>query len=495
MSEKIFNSRIIHKHDTEAHWRLAVNFIPKKAEIIVYDRDNNYNYERFKIGDGVSNVNDLPFVNDSLATEEYVNTKVSEIEIPSIDGLATEEYVNNLLYGKPSEGLKYALNDDGISYKVQGIGTCTDIDIIIPRIYNDKPVTTIHDWAFTSCSSLTSVVLPNSVTTIGNRAFTSCSSLTSVVIPDSVTTIGDYAFQSCSSLTSVVIGDSVTTIGNSAFTSCSSLTSVVIPDSVTTIGNREFYGCSSLTSVVIGNSVTSIGEYAFYGCSNLTSVVIPDGVASIGRSAFHSCSSLTSVVIGNSVTTIGNHAFYGCSNLTSVVIPDSVTTIGASAFYGCSNLTSVVIPDSVTSIGDTTFYPNTIHLYCEAESKPEGWDERWNKYSCPVTWGFAGNFISVNEKIDSIEMPSIEGLATTEYVDTKVSKLDELAHVATSGRIEDLTIDEGTVLVFDAGMSGFDVEVNAAGGTTIRFNKQNETLTAEDNEAGGQTGFVNRGGN
>ena len=65
MAEKNIKSRIIHKHDVEANWLLAVNFTPKQGEIIIYDIDDNYTYERFKIGDGISNVNDLPFAGEN----------------------------------------------------------------------------------------------------------------------------------------------------------------------------------------------------------------------------------------------------------------------------------------------------------------------------------------------------------------------------------------------------------------------------------------------
>ena len=62
MNEKMFNTRIIHKHDIEANWNKAVNFIPMQGEIIVYDIDETYNYERVKIGDGTTKINDLPFI-------------------------------------------------------------------------------------------------------------------------------------------------------------------------------------------------------------------------------------------------------------------------------------------------------------------------------------------------------------------------------------------------------------------------------------------------
>ena len=76
----------------------------------------------------------------------------------------------------------------------------------------------------------------------------------------SVTSIGENAFSLCSGLTSITIPNSVTSIGNSAFSGCSGLTSVTIPNSVTSIGEWAFWGCSGLTSVTIPNSVMSIGN-------------------------------------------------------------------------------------------------------------------------------------------------------------------------------------------------------------------------------------------
>lgn len=111
----------------------------------------------------------------------------------------------------------------------------------------------------------------------------------------------------------------------------------------TKIQNNEFRDRNDITSFSISNNVTIIGQFAFSGCINLENIKIPSNVKTIGYMAFNNCSSLKSIVIPNSVVSLGGFAFAGCSNLT---------------------------------------------IYCEAESQPLSWHERWNPSNCPVIWGY-----------------------------------------------------------------------------------------------------------
>ena len=238
-------------------------------------------------------------------------------------------------------------------------------------------VTSIGGYAFSDCSSLTSINIPNSVTSIGRAAFSGCSSLTSINIPNYVTSIEGFAFNDCSSLTSINIPSSVTSIEECAFQNCSSLTSINIPSSVTKIKYNAFFNCSSLTSINIPSSVTSIGESAFSYCYSLTTINIPSSVNSIKRSAFSGCSSLTSINIPSSVTSIGESAFSGCTALTAINIPSSVTSIERCAFSGCNAL-SVLLQSDRISLSESVFEhadiyvinDNILNIYLDNDYNP-----------------------------------------------------------------------------------------------------------------------------
>ena len=305
------------------------------------------------------------------------------------------------------DNLKYKIYDDTASLVSY---TGSSKNFVIPESVTYEgltfKVTSIGDYAFYNCTSLTNVTIPNSVESIGDNAFRDCSSLTNITIPDSVTNIGSIAFDGCTSLTSVTIPNSVTSISWHAFSGCGRLTGITIPNSVTSIGDYAFRNCTSLKSVNYsgtksqwkaitigsnnydltrafikctdgfignGNTVTSDNlKYEIYDdtvslvgytdtpenlviSKNISYEGYTLNVTSIGESAFKGCTSLTSVTVPDSVTSIGDSAFSDCTSLTSITIPDSVTSIGSYAFEYCRSLTSITIPDSVTSIGSYAF--------------------------------------------------------------------------------------------------------------------------------------------
>ena len=234
-----------------------------------------------------------------------------------------------------------------------------------------------------NASNVSSIKIGKSITSIGDYAFSRCESLTEVTIPGNVLNIGNYAFEACYNLCELTIEEGVKSIGNYAFEYCNELTEIVIPNSIENIGHATFYECDSLR-------YNSEGDLNYLGNNTnkyLFLINVPIGIRTatinenckiISSSAFYDCSLLTSVTIPEGVTSIGDYAFSGCSSLESITLPDSVKNIGTTAFRDCRSLTSIVIPDSVTSMGYDAFYWCTLTIYCEASQKPDGWDSDWN---------------------------------------------------------------------------------------------------------------------
>lgn len=187
-----------------------------------------------------------------------------------------------------------------------------------------------------------------------------------------LTTI-DNAFTLCTGLTSVTIPNSVSIIGYKAFYGCSALRSVGNFYHITAIGNSAFYNCSSLSVLPIGDYVTIIGSYAFYGCTGYMDC--PESVTYIGQGAFssigynyngihylgnwilgHNLSISGELIIEDGKRVIAESAFEACDELTSVTIPSSVVGIGSCAFQACNSLHTVVsLIEEPFAIADDVF--------------------------------------------------------------------------------------------------------------------------------------------
>ncbi len=301
-----------------------------------------------------------------------------------------------------ADSLMYLLEDGEVTITGFNYDFEPPASLVIPDTIEGCPVTAIQFWAFSDCTALESVEIPDTVTSIGEAAFFNCSGLERVKLPANLTELPSNAFGYCRNLTQVTIPDSVTSISNHVFYNCSSLTEVTIPANVSYIDLGIFEGCTSLQEIrvdpdnewyrsVDGVLMTEDGTRLLqYPGGRAGSYQVPEGVMVIDPRAFQGRTALTDLTIPASVNNIGDDAFRGCTAMTRIevaaenpgyrseqgvlldksgtlliccpagmpgeyTVPDHVSVIGRYAFSGCGELTDIRLHSGVASIEEGAF--------------------------------------------------------------------------------------------------------------------------------------------
>ena len=346
--------------------------------------------------------------------------QLSEVYIP--DTLQTAGiYISNVAKLRCSQGsaAAYALSKNGNDFCDNDLQMCytyADRDGQLTGLTLKKylgaaakvtlpaGLTVIKSMAFSDCTTLQEVVIPETVIEIELGAFHSCSSLAKIVLPGGLTKIESYVFYGCTALQEVTIPESVTEIEHDAFYGCTGLKALVLPQGLKKIGSNAFINCSGLTYIDIPDGVENVGSYiakdtlqlrcsigssaalalskggnSFYAedfqlrytfdesdtqtglllykyTGAAAKVTLPDGLTTIYDEAFSDCTALQEIAIPETVIEIGYRAFYKCSSLSKIVLPDGLTKIGSSVFWDCTALQEVTIPESITEIGQNAFY-------------------------------------------------------------------------------------------------------------------------------------------
>ena len=289
------------------------------------------------------------------------------------------------------------------------------VSVEIPDKIDGKTVRDIGDNAFSGCSALEQITIPDCVENIKKSAFNGCKNLTAIDLPDKLKTIGLCAFANCG-FTEITIPESVVTIERLAFT-VTPITTITIPKNVETIGEGAFtcgsYGSGTLTKINVDAENTSFivkdGVLLSYDQTELLccpaakedkDYTMPKTVTTLYTDSFNGCTNIEQITISNNVTLIPERAFCDCVNLKEVTIPNSVTQIDKTAFAGDSQLTSVYLPKSVEQIKYQAFG------YCTSLTDVyyAGTEDEWNAIDNDDNWLIKANIhYNYNGNIEKIK--------------------------------------------------------------------------------------------
>ena len=243
-------------------------------------------------------------------------------------------------------------------------------EVIVPPEKDGLPVIRCGDiygdTPFFYLQSLKTLAFPESVTVLKESLF-GYVGVERLYVPNTVTTIEKWVFCNCKNLKELYIPDSVTSLAEDTFSDCPSLKSLRLPAG---LGIVPSYSGTGLEAIAVEEGIEEIPDYAFSDTACLKTLTLPSTLKKIGfRILEHS--SLASLDLPDGVEELSDQAF-NVASLTKIFLPASVATVGRMAFC---NL------------------PDEFELYCEAESRPEGWDEEFmyknelGGYEWKIHWG------------------------------------------------------------------------------------------------------------
>lgn len=215
-------------------------------------------------------------------------------------------------------------------------------EMIIPNEIDEKKIIGICSKAFRGCVSVKKICLSEGIRVLENGAFSECSSLSEVILPNTLTTIGSPT-KECKD------GVFATT----------KIEKIIIPDSVTYMGPYTFWSCSKLRNVELSNSLQEIEVCLFANCSELANIKLPTRLKTIKTAAFYKCNGLRTVQIPNGTKVIEENAFHN-ARISSIYVPSSVTSIGKTT--SCPNWTRRLSWERDETLGGYAT------VYCEAGS-------------------------------------------------------------------------------------------------------------------------------
>ena len=292
--------------------------------------------------------------------------------------------------------LTWTINGEYVT--ITGVNDTSITEAVIPKVMEGKPVTAIAPGAFTGCTKVTKITLPNTILSCGRDAFKDCTALKEVHISDMAAwcNITFDGMNSCPVYKS-----------RKLYLNKQLVTDLVIPEGVTGIGDYAFYGCKGIKTLSLPESLKTIGVNTFNGCTGLASVTIPKGFTSFGLDAFYNCSYLTEIRYNAVAATdlqVNNYVFGNAGKYAdgiTVIIGADVKQIPTNLFYPHDNYVAkvkkVIFECTAPQIGENAF--KTVTATASHDINDRTWNaETKQNYGGTLTWTTYG-------EVNTFEIP------------------------------------------------------------------------------------------